>query len=143
MKINLKRLNQAVHFESTNESGNSIHMDGSDSIGGEGKGVRPMELLLMAAAGCSSIDIVSLLKKMRQDLQDLEVDVEGDKQKVGTYSEFKAIHLHFTLTGNLKEDKVKKAIALSIEKYCSVSKTLEKTAEITYSYTIKSPVHEV
>ena len=139
MKINLKRVNNAVHFVSTNEDGASIDIDGSPSIGGEGKGVRPMEMLLMAAAGCSSIDIVLFLKKMRQDLQDLEVSVEGDKEKMDTYSEFKTIHLHYTLTGNLKKEKVEKALALSIEKYCSVSKALEKTAKITYSYEIKAP----
>ncbi|MEL6925951.1 MAG: OsmC family protein [Bacteroidota bacterium] len=139
MKVSLKRLNQAMHFESTNEDGNSIQMDGSPDIGGEGKGVRPMELLLMAAAGCSSIDVVLLLKKMRQDLQDIQVEVEGDKVKLDTYSEFKTIHLHYTLTGNLKPEKVEKAISLSVEKYCSVSKALEKASKITYSFDIAEP----
>jgi len=129
-----------MHFESTNEDGNSIHMDGSVDIGGEGKGVRPMELLLMAAAGCSSIDVVMLLKKMRQDLKDLRVEVEGDKVKLDTYSEFQAINLHFILSGNLKPEKVEKAISLSVEKYCSVSKTLEKTAKVTYSFEIVEDV---
>ena len=143
MKINLKRVNNAVHFVSTNEDGATVHIDGSPSIGGAGNGVRPMEMLLMAAAGCSSIDVVMILKKMKQELIDLEVSVEGNKEKVGTYAEFKTIHLHYTLTGNLKESKVQKALALSIEKYCSVSKTLEKTAKITYSYTIKEPLEKI
>ncbi len=140
MKVSLKRLNNAMHFESTNEDGNSIHMDGSPDIGGEGKGVRPMELLLMAAAGCSSIDVVMLLKKMRQDLKDLRVEVEADKVKLETYSEFQSINLHFILSGNLKPEKVEKAISLSVEKYCSVSKALEKTAKITYSFEIVEEV---
>lgn len=140
MKISLKRLNDAVHFECANETGNTIHTDGAPAVGGEGKGVRPMELLIMGTASCSSIDIVNILKKMRQDLQDIAVEVEADKEKVGTYSEFKKIHLHYTLTGDLKEEKVAQAIALSIEKYCSVSKLLEKTAEITYSYSIEKQV---
>ena len=139
MKVTLKRLNKAVHFESTNETGNSIQMDGSPDIGGENKGVRPMELLLMATAGCSTIDIVMILNKMKQDLLDIQVEVDGDKQKVGAHSEFKTIHLHYILSGNLKEEKVVKAIDLSLEKYCSVSKALEKTSEIKYSYTIIKP----
>ena len=66
MKIVINRLNDAVHFEGTNAHGNTIHMDGSPEIGGEGKGVRPMELLLFGVAACSSIDVVSILKKMKQ-----------------------------------------------------------------------------
>ena len=136
MKIKMKRLNQAMHFEATNETGNSIQMDGSPDIGGENKGVRPMELLLMGVAGCSSIDIVMLLKKMRQDLVDIQVEVDGEKEKAETYSFYKTIHVHFKLFGDLNEKKAKKAIDLSIEKYCSVSKALEYTAKITSSFEI-------
>jgi len=77
---------------------------------------------------------------MRQDLKDLRVEVEGDKVKLDTYSEFQAINLHFILSGNLKPEKVEKAISLSVEKYCSVSKTLEKTAKVTYSFEIVEDV---
>lgn len=136
MKINLKRLNDAVHFEATNETGQSIHMDGGPSIGGVGKGVSPMETLLMAAAGCSSIDIVIILRKMRQQLDDLEVEVTGDKVKLKEYSYFKTIHLHFKLYGDLDEKKCAKAVDMSIQTYCSVSKILEKSAEITTSFEI-------
>ncbi len=139
--IKMKRLNDAVHFVATNEEGNSIHMDGSAKIGGEGKGVRPMETVLMAIAGCSSIDIVMILKKMRQNLEDIEVEVNGEK--VETIPQvFKTIHIKYILTGNLKEEKVAEAVRLSMEKYCSVSKMIEKAAEITYEYEIK-PGNEV
>lgn len=136
MKVTLKRLNDAMHFEAENETGNTIHMDGSPAIGGESKGVRPMETLLMAAAGCSTIDIVLILKKMRQNLIDIKVTVDGDKVKKDEYSYFKTIHLHYILEGDLKETKVEKAINMSIEKFCSVSKALEATSEITTSFEI-------
>ncbi len=137
MKIKMKRLNQAMHFEAENETGNTIQMDGSPDIGGENKGVRPMELLLMGVAGCSSIDIVMILKKMRQNLDDIQVEVSAEKEKVETYSIFKTIHVHYTCYGDLDEKKVERAINLSLEKYCSVSKIIEKTAKITSSFEIK------
>ena len=132
----MNRLNKAMHFEATNETGNSIEMDGSPDIGGENKGVRPMELLLMGVAGCSSIDIVMILKKMRQNLIDIKVEVDGEKEKAETYSFYKTIHAHYKLYGDLDEKKVKKAIDLSLDKYCSVSKIMEKTATITSSFEI-------
>lgn len=139
--IKLKRLNDAVHFEASNEEGNTIQMDGTAEIGGEGKGVRPMETVLMAIAGCSSIDIVMILKKMRQKLEDIEVEVDG--QRVDTIPRvFKSIHIKYILTGNLKEEKVAEAVRLSMEKYCSVSLMIQKAAEITYEYEIR-PGNEV
>ena len=135
MKISLKRVNQAVHFIGENQEGNKIHMDGSEAIGGEDAGVRPMQLLLMAAAGCSGIDVVTLLKKMRQDLVDLQIEVEGTRADT-IPAVFTAIHLHYKLVGPLKPEKVEKALSMSITQYCSVSKMLEKAADITYSYEI-------
>src|SRR5699024_3229079 len=114
-----------------------IRMDGSQSIGGLEGGISPMQLLLAGAGGCSAIDIVNILEKQKQPLEDLQVEVEGDRQTRDTYSEFTTIHLHFIFTGDLDEKKVERAISLSINKYCSVSKTLEKTSTITHSYTIK------
>jgi len=136
MKIHLKRLNEAVHFSATNEEGLSVDFDGSPAIGGEGKGVRPMEMVLMAAAACSSIDVISILKKMRQPLQSFSVDAEAMRRD-GQPATFSEIHLHYSLSGDLDEDKVEKAISLSLEKYCSVSKMLEHSATITSSYTVE------
>lgn len=135
-KINMKRVNDKVHFRAWNNSGNIASMDGSPKIGGEGKGVRPMELLLMSIAGCSSIDIVSILQKMRQDLQSLDVEVEGFREEGAIPAVFTKIHIHYKIGGDLKESKVKDAIDMSLGKYCSVSKMLEKAVEITSSYEI-------
>lgn len=95
-----------------------------------------MQLLLAGVGGCSAIDIMDILEKQRQDLQDLQVEVEGDKQKSDTHSEFKTINLHFIFEGDLDPKKVERAIDLSLNKYCSVSKALEKGSVITHSYEI-------
>ena len=134
--ITMERIDDHVNFKATNATGNSIKMDGSEAIGGKGNGVRPMETLLMGVAGCSSIDVVLILKKMKQIPDDLKVSVEAKRVKVEEATEFSDIHIHFDLWGNLKENKVDKAIKLSLDKYCSVSKMLEKTATITSSYKI-------
>lgn len=137
-KVKMRRVNDKVHFRAYNKTGNVVSMDGSPGIGGEGKGARPMELLLMSMAGCSSIDIVSILTKMRQNLQNLEIEIEGFREEGAIPAIFVKIHIHFILAGNLKEEKVKKAIDMSLGKYCSVSKMLEKAAEITSSFEIIS-----
>lgn len=137
-KITINRLNDAVHMEAINEDGITLQMDGTGAIGGINGGFRPMQMLLAAAGGCSAIDVVGILKKQRQNPDSLRIEVTGDRVKVADYSEFKSIHIHFILSGNLDEKKVARAIELSLTKYCSVSKTLEKTAEITSSYRLES-----
>jgi putative redox protein len=134
MKITMNRLNNAVHLKATNEEGNSIEMDGSPEIGGEGKGPRPMQVLLMSLAGCSSMDVLSILKKMREDVTDYKVEVSGDREEGVVPSIFTNIHVHYILTGqNLNKANVEKAVRLSMEKYCSVTRQIEPTAKITYS----------
>lgn len=136
MKINIKQLNQAFHMEAKNEDGNTIHMDGSPDIGGEGKGMRPMQLLLTAVGGCSSIDVILILKKQKQEIESFEVEVEGEKEKVEDHSVFKNIVLHFKIKGKVDPEKAERAVKLSMEKYCSVSKALEKTSHITYKVSV-------
>ena len=137
MKVTLKRLNSDYHMEAKNESENVIEMDGSPKIGGQNLGARPMEVLLMSLAGCSSIDVISILKKMKQEVTDYHVEVEADREADVVPSLFTKIHMKYILKGTLNEEKVKRAIQLSAEKYCSVSKILEPTAEITWSYELR------
>jgi len=138
MKIKINRLNDAVHMEAENEDGATLQMDGTEAIGGINGGFRPMQMLLAAAGGCSAIDVVGILKKQKQNPDDLKIEVTGERVNVDTYSEFRSIHMHFIMKGaHLDEKKVSRAIELSITKYCSVSKTLEKTAKITSSYEIE------
>jgi len=135
MKITIDHLND-MHMEAQNEEGGLIRMDGSTEIGGLEGGFSPMQLLLAGVGGCSAIDIIGILKKQRQDLQDLKVEVDGDRQSKDEYSEFTNIHIKYTFTGDLDPDKVERAINLSLDKYCSVSKTMEKTSDISHSYEI-------
>ena len=132
----MERLDDHVNFKATDKNGQSIVMDGSPKIGGQNNGVSPLDSLLMGVAGCSSIDVVLILKKMKQNIDDIKVKVEAEKIKVEDHTQFKTINIHFDVKGDIKEKKLAKAIDLSTQKYCSVSKILEKTAEITTSYTL-------
>ena len=118
------------------DSGHTITMDGPPESGGENLGVRPMEMLLLGVAGCTMIDVVTTLKKMRQDLSHLETKINAeratDHPKV-----FTDIHIQFILKGqNLDEKKVDKAITLSAEKYCSASIMLGEMATITHDFKV-------
>ena len=136
MKIVLKRLNQDFHLEASNESGNTVHIDASPAIGGGGQGARPMELLIMGLGGCSSIDIISILKKSRQPLEDLQVEINAEREQGKEPALFTTIHAHYVFTGDIQDSQVKRAVDLSLEKYCSVARVLEKSATITWTYEI-------
>ena len=81
IKIEIDRLNDGFHMAARNEQGNTVHMDASPDMGGTNEGMRPMQMLLAAMGGCSSIDIINILKKQRQDLKDLKVTVTGEREK--------------------------------------------------------------
>jgi putative redox protein len=136
MKIVLNRLDDAYHMEAVNELGCKIETDGAPEIGGGNKGMRPMQVLLAAAGSCSSIDMISILKKQKQSLEDLQVEITAEREKDKVPSLFTNVHIHFILHGNLDDGKVKRAVGLTIDKYCSVVKILEKTAEVSSSYEI-------
>jgi putative redox protein len=136
MKINIQRVNDAFHMEAKNEDGAIIHMDASPEIGGLNKGFRPTQLLLAAVGGCSAVDVILILKKQKQIITNFEVEVDGEKESVEEYSLFRDICLHFKLEGDIDPIKAEKAIQLSLDKYCSVSKTLEPTARITFKLSI-------
>jgi len=136
MKINIKRIDDDFNMEATNEDGNTLLMDGAPDIGGHGKGMRPMQLLLAAVGGCSAIDVILILKKQKQIIESFEIEVDGEREKIEDYSLFKDICLHFKIKGEVDPDKAEREVKLSVEKYCSVSKTLEPTAKITYKISI-------
>jgi putative redox protein len=118
------------NYKNTNEKGQSITLSGNKID------VSPMESVLMAAASCSSVDIELILEKMRQKLTSIKVEVEGTRAETSP-KVFTNISLHYILTGeNLKEDKVQKAIDMSVNEYCSVLCMLVKTAKIETTYTI-------
>lgn len=129
LKIRLEQTGP-VKFAVSNDSGAKSVIDGPADMGGENAGLRPMETLLSALAGCSSMDVIHILKKQRQELDKLEVEVVGDRADA-VPAVFTKIHLRFLAHGKLDAAKVAKAVELSMEKYCSVSKMLQPTVEIT------------
>ena len=137
MKIELKRLNDAVHFEATGSSSKvKVHIDGSPEIGGQGLGVRPMELVLMALGSCSSLDLISILKKQRQEISSFSVDVDAERREE-VPNIFTKIHILFKLSGNIEQAKAEKAAELAVKKYCSVHDMLAAGGvDITYSLEI-------
>ncbi len=141
MKITLERMNQAVHFRATSAEGHTVDIDGGPTSDGEDQGARPMQLVLMAAGGCSSIDIHLILKKMRQSVDDLKIEVEGER--VDTIpGVFKKITFHYHFKGDLNKEKVRKSIDMSLDKYCSVVKMLDHNVEIDYHFSINGKLIE-
>jgi len=139
MKIDVNWLGKDFHFEAENETNGKIRIDGNNEIGGLEGGLAPMQLLLAGVGGCSAIDVLHILEKQQQKVDSLKVEVDGDRQKVegASHTEYRSIHLHFILSGDLDPKKVERALKLSITKYCSASKALEKGSEITYDYVIE------
>jgi putative redox protein len=132
MKVILESTHGELNFKGTNERGQSMQFSGNKEA------VSPMESVLMAAAACSSIDVEILLKKMRQDIQHIKVEVEGQRADA-VPAVFTKIHMHYILSGNIKEEKARHAVAMSMEKYCSVSIMLAATVQITHSFEVIQP----
>lgn len=132
MNVNINWTGQMA-FSGITASGHEIKMDASEAVGGQNSGARPMEILLNAVAGCTGIDIILILKKMRLEPSKFNMEISGNRAEEEP-KRFTNIHIHYALEGELPEDKVVRAIQLSKEKYCSVSHTLN--AEITASFSI-------
>lgn len=138
MDVTISRINDAVHLEGTNQDGLSVLLDGSAAIGGENKGIRPMEMLLISLGGCSSMDVLSILAKMKQEVTDYQVEIHGERDTDKVPAVFTSIHVRYKLWGKLDEQKVARAIALSMDKYCSVTKMLESSVEITHDFVLEA-----
>ncbi len=125
-----------VMFVGETGSGHAVVMDGSPDHGGRNMGARPMEMILLGLGGCSSFDVVDILRKGRNDIIDCRVELTAERAD-SIPSVFTKIHLHFVVTGReLKANAVERAIKLSAEKYCSASIMLGKTAEITHDFEV-------
>lgn len=127
---------EGLQFVGTSSSGHALVMDGDPAAGGQNSGPRPMELLLLGIGGCSGMDVISILKKKKQDVTGIEIAVKGEKAE-DYPKKFTDITLEFAVRGrNISEEAVKRAVELSMNKYCSVKATLEGTAKVNFSYTI-------
>lgn len=135
MEVKITRKNKAYHLVATNAQGNTASFDANESIGGENKGMRPMEMLLASLASCSSIDVIAILNKQKINPEKFEVEITGERVDA-IPAVFKKIHVKFISSTDVEESKLKRAIELSMDKYCSVTKMLEGSVEITHSYKI-------
>lgn len=136
MKVTLKRIDDAFHMEAANEDGLTVHSDGSPEIGGHNLAMRPMQMVLAALGSCSSIDVIYLLNKQRQPLEDIQIELTAQRAEDEVPKVFTDIQVHYKLFGPLDEKKAERACRLSMEKLCSVSKMLEKAVNITWTYEI-------
>ena len=123
-RIELKRVKGDFGFEAKDADGHIVHTDSSPESGGQNFGVRPMQMLLMGLGGCSGIDVVSILKKQRQTIEDISITIEGERESGKEPSLWENVHIIFRLKGDIDPDKAKRACDLSMEKYCSVASTL-------------------
>ncbi|MBK7653604.1 MAG: OsmC family protein [Flammeovirgaceae bacterium] len=134
--VELNRIDDDFRMEAIDVKGNSIFMDAGPDDGGHDSGFRPMQVLLGAFGGCSAIDLISILRKQREPLNDLKITVTGEREQGVVPALYTEVHAHFKLFGDINPDKAERAVQLSVEKYCSVAKTLEKTAVVTHSFEI-------
>ena len=133
MKVQLERINNDYLFEVANSKGHRVLLDNNSKVEGSVKGISPMELLLMGLAGCSSIDVVAILNKQKINPTSVKMEVKGERPKGAVPALFNKINVDVILEGDFSPEKAQRAVDLSFEKYCSVSKTLEHTAKINYT----------
>ncbi len=136
MKVNVKWVD-GVSFVGESETGHAVVMDGAPENGGRNIGMRPMEMLLIGMGGCTSFDVVTILKKSRQQIADCVAEISAERANE-IPKVFTKIHVHFVVTGkDLNASQVERAVKLSAEKYCSASIMLGKVCEITHDFEIK------
>lgn len=127
IEINVNRIEGDFGFEAVDSKGHTIRMDTSPESGGINFGARPMQVLLMGMGGCSGIDIVMILKKQRQTVDNFSMKIEGERETGMEPTLWKNVKIIFELTGNIEIDKAERACELSMMKYCSVAETLRRS----------------
>jgi putative redox protein len=137
IEINLHRLNGDFGFEATDANGHTVKMDTSDESGGTNFGFRPMQMLLAGLGGCSAIDIVMILKKQRQTIDDFSIKITGEREPGKEPSLWANAKIIFFLKGDIDKEKAYRACELSMNKYCSVAETLKKSGtELTWELVV-------
>lgn len=143
VRVSLEKQEADYHFRATNEQGHTVDVDDSSSYeDGVGNGVGPMQLLVIAIGSCSGVDIVSILQKGRQQIDRFRMEVVGEKPDGVAPSLYEHIHVRYDLGGDIDPEKARRAIELSLGKYCSVARMLEKSARISYGYSVNGEVFE-
>ena len=127
---------QGVSFKGKSESGHEVILDGPEELGGKGLGMRPMEMMLIGMGGCTSFDVVTILKRSRQQITGCIAEIEAVRADA-IPKVFTSIHIHFLIKGiDLQKKAVERAIELSANKYCSASIMLGKSVKITHDFVI-------
>ena len=135
MKVRV-RWTDHMSFVAETGSGHSVVMDGPPDHGGRNLAARPMEMILVGLGGCSAFDVVHTLNKARQPVKDCQVLLDAQRAD-SVPAVFTKVHLHFILAGpGLDPGRVKRAVELSVEKYCSVIMMLRESVDITYDYEV-------
>jgi len=137
--IELERKTGDFGFEAKDENGNVLRTDSSIENGGTNYGFRPMQLILSGLGSCSAIDMVSILKKQRQTVDQFRIKIKGEREQGKIPSLWKSVQISFELNGNIDIEKAKKAASLSMEKHCSVAETLRRGGtEITWEVKVNN-----
>ncbi|MEJ6766072.1 MAG: OsmC family protein [Methylophilales bacterium] len=135
MKTQIKWM-QGVSFKGKSESGHEVILDGPEELGGKGLGMRPMEMMLIGMGGCTSFDVVTILKRSRQQITGCIAEIEAVRADA-IPKVFTSIHIHFLIKGiDLQKKAVERAVELSANKYCSASIMLGKSVKITHDFVI-------
>lgn len=132
MDVSLERIHDRIQFEAENESGYTFTVASDEEM----EGVSPMEMVALGLGGCSSVDVLSILETQRQSVEAYDVDVEAERASDEVPAVFTTLHVHYVVDGDVAPEKVRRAIELSLDKYCSVSHMLEATATISYTFTV-------
>ncbi|MEJ2115581.1 MAG: OsmC family protein [Gammaproteobacteria bacterium] len=133
MQVRIKWLEQRS-FQAETGSGHTLTMDGPPEHGGRNLAARPMEMILVGLGGCSAFDVVEILEKSRQHVNDCQIEIDAERAN-DIPAVFTKIHMHFIISGDgLHEKHVKRAVELSVDKYCSVAKMLRPDVDISYDY---------
>lgn len=127
MKITMNRVDDAFNMEATDELGHKVSIDSSRENGGKDNGVRPMHMVIMGLGGCSAIDVVMILRKQRQEVRDLQISIDAERETGKEPALWAEARLVFTISGKVDPGKAERAVDLSMEKYCSVAETLRRS----------------
>lgn len=131
--ITLQRMDDDFNMKALDENGHNVLMDAGEASGGHNQGVRPMQMLLMGLGGCSAIDVVMILKKQRQQIDEFRMEIVADREEDKEPALWYKTHIIFYLKGDIDQGKAQRAAELSMLKYCSVAETLRRAGtEITW-----------
>ena len=136
MRVTLDRIDDGFLFRGRTPEGTETHFDVSPEEGGSGRAPGPMQTVAMALGACSGIDVILILRKGRGHVESFHVDIDYERDEEQTPAVFTRLHVHYALVGDLNPGRVRRAVELSVHKYCSVAKMLEGTASIEHSYSV-------